>query len=93
MPASRRRRPILTGDQMDQRLFRLDYRGPPRGHVGLLDHRQQRSLMPTPRLQQAREVGALAELGDLEVGGADPGVPFPLLVAVAVGKPPPAVSS
>ena len=55
--------------------------------VGLLDHREQRSLVPAPRFQEAREVGALAELRDLQLQGADAGVPFPLSIAIAVGGP------
>jgi len=55
--------------------------------VGLLNHREQCPLMPPARLQQAREVGALAELGDLQLEGADSGVPFPVSIAVAVGGP------
>src|SRR5712692_873104 len=39
----------------------------------------------SPWLEQAREVGALAELGNLQLEGADTGVPLPLSIAVAVG--------
>jgi len=55
--------------------------------VGLLNHREQCPLMPPARLQQAREVGALTELGDLQLQGADAGVPLPVSVAVAIGGP------
>jgi hypothetical protein len=40
-----------------------------------------------PGFQQAREIGPLAELGDLEVDRADPGVPLPLSVAAAFTGP------
>src|SRR5713226_2922391 len=55
--------------------------------VGLLDHRQQRTLVPAARLQEAWEVGALAELGDLQLQGADAGIPLPVSIAVAIGGP------
>src|SRR5205823_7291688 len=38
-------------------------------------------------LQQAREVGPRPQLGDVQLDGADPGVPLPLPVAVAIGEP------
>jgi hypothetical protein len=52
--------------------------------VRLLDHREQRALMAPAWLQKAREVGALTQLGDLQLDRADPGVPFPVPVAVAL---------
>jgi hypothetical protein len=80
---------LVLGDALQAERFGQAVDRPSRDavDVGLLDHCQQRPLMPTPGLQQAREVGALAELGDLKVDGADPGVPLPLPVAVAVGQP------
>jgi len=56
-------------------------------HVGLLDHRDQRLLRRAPRLQEGREVGALAQLGDAQIDGAGPRLPGPLAVAVALGQP------
>ena len=39
------------------------------------------------RLEQARKVAARPQLGDVELVGADPGVPLPVSVPVAVGQP------
>ncbi len=52
-------------------------------HVGLLDHRQQSLLAAPPWFQQAGEVAAFAQLGNVPLHGADPGIPG----AVAVGDP------
>jgi hypothetical protein len=46
-------------------------------HVGLLHHRHQRLLGALARLQEAREVAALPELGDLQLDLARAGVPAP----------------
>ncbi len=35
--------------------------------VGLLHDREQRPLVPAPWLEQARKIGALAALGDLQL--------------------------
>jgi hypothetical protein len=60
-----------------------------RGHAvdrGLLDDRDQGLLGPPARLQEAREVAALAELGDGQLDLADPGIPGPWAIPVAVGE-------
>src|SRR5258708_7125283 len=41
--------------------------------------------MPAARLEQTREVGALAKLGNLQLQSADAGVPLPVSIAIAVG--------
>ena len=55
--------------------------------VGLLDHRGQRLLGHPARLQEAREVAALAQLGDAQLHRAGPGLPVAVAVAVALGQP------
>ena len=55
--------------------------------VGLLDHRRQRLLGHAPRLQEAREVAALPELGDAQLDRPGPRLPVPVAVAVALGQP------
>ena len=63
---------------------------PPSGHalhIGLLDHRQQGLLAAPPRFQQAGEVAALPQLGNVQLHGAHPGIPGAVAVAVAVGDP------
>jgi hypothetical protein len=50
------------------------------------DDREECPLGPSPRFEQAREVRPVAELRDLQVDRADPGVPAPLAVAVALGQ-------
>jgi hypothetical protein len=64
----------------------IDPPGRDAAHVGLLDHRQQRLLRAPPRLQKAREVAALAQLGDLQVDLARARVPPPRPVPVAVRR-------
>jgi len=54
--------------------------------IGLLHHRDQGLLSPPARLQEAREVAALAQLGDGQFDLADPGVPSPWAISVAVGE-------
>ena len=56
-------------------------------HVGLLDDGQQSLLAAPPRFQQAGEVAAFPQLGNVQRHGADPGVPGAVAVAVAVGDP------
>ena len=56
-------------------------------HVGLLHHRRQRPLGPLARLQQAREVAAVAHPRHLQVDGAHPRVPLPLAIPVALPRP------
>lgn len=61
----------------------------PRADAGdpcLLDHRDQRLLDGLARLQEAGEVGAGPELGDLQVERAEPGVQRTVTVAVAPGR-------
>jgi hypothetical protein len=53
--------------------------------VGLDHDRVQRSLGAPTRLEQAREIGAARDLGDLELDGADPSVPGAGPVAVSIG--------
>ena len=36
---------------------------------GLLDHRHERPLAGATRFEEAREIGAFAQLGDLEIEG------------------------
>ena len=55
--------------------------------VGLLDHGGERLLGQPARLQEAREVGALAQLRDAQLDRAGPGLPVPLAIAVALGQP------
>jgi hypothetical protein len=55
-------------------------------HIGLLDNRQQRLLGALPGRQKAREVRPLADLGDLQLDLAGPGVPPPRSIAVAVRR-------
>ena len=52
--------------------------------IGLLDHREQRLLGALARRQEAREVAALTDLGDLQLDLAGPGVPPPRSIAVAM---------
>lgn len=42
--------------------------------------------MPPARLQVSREVGSLAELGDLQIHRAHPGVPLPRALTVGLGE-------
>ena len=55
-------------------------------HIGLLDDRQQRLLGALARLQEAREVAALPELGDLQLQLARARVPAPGPIAVAMRR-------
>jgi len=52
--------------------------------VSFLDHRCQRLLCRAARLQEAREVTALPELGDRQLDPTCTRVPAPLAVAIAV---------
>ena len=56
-------------------------------HVGFLDHRQQGPLVPPARLEQRREVAALAQLANGQLDRPHPGVPFALPHAIARGQP------
>ena len=53
--------------------------------VGLLDHGEQGALGAPARLEQGREVAALAQLRDLQLDAAGARVPAPRPVAVAPG--------
>ena len=62
---------------------------PPRrdaAHIGLLDDGQQRLLRAPARLQEAREVAALADLGDLQLDLARARVPAPGPIPVAMRR-------
>ena len=56
-------------------------------HVGFLDHGAQRLLRHPPRLEEARKVRALAQLGDAQFDRASPRLPIPVAIAVALGEP------
>ncbi len=56
-------------------------------HIGLLHHRHQRPLAAPARLQEARKVAALPQLGDLQIDLARARVPAPRPIAVAVRGP------
>ena len=64
----------------------VDAPGRDAAHIGLLDHRQQRLLGAPARLQEAREVAALADLGDLQLDLARARVPAPRPIAVAMRR-------
>src|SRR5215207_1619555 len=55
--------------------------------IGLLDHAQQRLLGALARLQDAREVAAPADLGDLQLDLARTRIPTPWPIAVAMRRP------
>jgi hypothetical protein len=54
-------------------------------HIRFLHDRDQGLLGTSARLEEAREVAALPELGDRQLDAADPGIPLARPVAVAVG--------
>ena len=56
-------------------------------HIGFLDHRGQRLLGHAARLQEAREVAALPQLGDAQLDRAGARLPVAVAVAVALGQP------
>jgi hypothetical protein len=56
-------------------------------HVSFLDHRRERLLGGAPRFEEAREVRALAELGDLQLDRTGPRLPRPVSKAVALVGP------
>ena len=56
-------------------------------HIRLLDHRRQRLLGHPPRLQEAREVRALAQLGDADLDRSGSRLPVAIAVAVALDEP------
>lgn len=56
-------------------------------HIRLLHHAEQRSLVAATRFQQAWEIRALAELGDLQLERAHPRVPLAIAIPVAAVQP------
>src|SRR5215218_6158481 len=63
---------------------------PPRrhpAHVRLLDHAEQRLLRAPARLQERREVGPAAQLGDLQLDRARPRLPLARPITVAMRHP------
>lgn len=54
------------------------------GDVRLLDDREQRALGPPPRVEQAGQVRPVTHPGDRQVDRANPRVPAPVAVPVAV---------
>jgi hypothetical protein len=56
-------------------------------HIALHHHRSQGPLGPPARLQDRREVASLAQSRDLQPNRADPGVPVPGPIPVAVRHP------
>src|ERR1700716_3288687 len=55
--------------------------------VGFLDHRRQRLLGHPARLEEAREVAALAQLRDAHLHRPGAGFPIAVAIPVAVGDP------
>jgi hypothetical protein len=64
----------------------VDAPGRDPAHVGLLDHGQQRPLRAPARLKDAREVAALADLGNLQLDLTRARVPAPGAIAVAMRR-------
>jgi hypothetical protein len=56
-------------------------------HIGFLDDGGERLLGHPAGLQEARKVGALAELRDAQLDGPGPGLPVALAIAIALGQP------
>jgi hypothetical protein len=54
--------------------------------VGLLDHGGERLLGGAPGLEEAREVAALAQLGDAQLDHAGAGLPVAIAITVALGN-------
>lgn len=52
--------------------------------AGLLHHGRERLLGRSPRLQEARQAAALAQLRDLQRDPPGPGVPVPLPISIAL---------
>ncbi len=55
-------------------------------HIGLLDHREEGPLGPSPRFEQRGEVAPVAHARNGQLDGAHTGVPASLAVAVAAGQ-------
>ena len=62
----------------------VDAAGRDPADIGLLNNRQQRLLGAPARLEDAREVAALAQLGDLQLDLPRAGVPAPRSIPVAM---------
>jgi hypothetical protein len=78
---------LALGDPQPQALDELvDAAGRDAAHIRLLDHAHQRLLAALARLQKAGEVAALADLRDLQLDLARPGVPAPRAIAVAMRR-------
>ena len=78
-------RHLRARDPQSQRLHQLvDLPGRDPGHVGLLDHVQQRPLGTAARLEETREVAAPAQLRDLQLDLARARVPAPWPIPVAM---------
>ncbi len=54
-------------------------------HIGLLDHRRQRLLGHAARLEEAGEIGSLAELGNAQLHRSSARLPVAIPIAVALG--------
>jgi hypothetical protein len=65
----------------------LDPAGADAGDVRFLDDGEERPLGPPARLEEAREVAAVADLGDREADRPHTGIPAPLAVPVAAREP------
>jgi hypothetical protein len=55
-------------------------------HIGLLDHRQQRLFRALARLQEAREIRAPPDLGDLQLDRPGPRLPLARPIAIAMRR-------
>jgi len=78
---------LTLGDPQAQALHELvDTAGRDAADISLLDHRDERLLRTPPRLQEAREVAALADLGDLQLQLTGARVPPPRPIAVAMRR-------
>ena len=81
-------RDLALGDPQPQRLDHLvDLARGDTGDIRLLHDRDERLLGAPPRLEEAREVAAAAELGDRQLDLARARRPRPRPVAVAMGEP------
>jgi hypothetical protein len=74
---------VVQAELLDQP---VDLAGGDPVDVGLLHHSDQGLLGAPARLQEAREVAALAEPGDGQFDLANPGLPGPRAIPVAVGE-------
>src|SRR5436305_1799514 len=78
---------LRLGDPQPERLDELiDTPRRDAADIGLLYHRDQRLLAALTRLQEAREVAALAHLRDLQLDLPGTRIPAPRAVAVAMRR-------